>query len=111
MAGMTRTINLIDDPGAACLCVSDHVPKAVQLHVHHILPKSWGGSDHPDNEILLCPSTHDNVHRLLREYQKVGGEPDWAIRRHFGAYARDLAARAWDLASAKARLREIHHDH
>ena len=29
--------------------------------VHHILPKSRGGSDHPDNLISLCTSCHCEV--------------------------------------------------
>ena len=29
------------------------------LEVHHILPKSKGGNNHPENLILLCPNHHE----------------------------------------------------
>lgn len=93
--GDPATINLIDDPWAECVCVADHNPNAIQLHRHHILPLAWGGTDDPSNVVLLCPSTHANVHRLIREYANVGGVPSWTLRRRFGWYARQLADDAW----------------
>lgn len=90
------TINAIDNPGAQCHCVVNHNPNAVQLHVHHILPLAWGGLKERDNEVLVCPSTHDNIHRLLREYKKADGRPSWSIERYFGSYAREMAADAWE---------------
>ena len=30
--------------------------------VHHIIPKSWGGSNRPGNLIYLCKSCHDKCH-------------------------------------------------
>lgn len=89
------TINVIDNPGARCECVTDHNPNAVQLHVHHILPLSWGGAKEKANELLICPTTHDNVHRLLREYKKANGRPSWNVEKYFGVHARELAAEGW----------------
>lgn len=93
--GVPVTINAIDNPDVSCPCVTDHRPSAVQLHRHHILPLAWGGDDDPTNVILLCPSTHANVHRLLREHDRHGGTPPWTIRRWFGGFVRDLARSGW----------------
>lgn len=82
-------------PVKKCLCVGQHVPEVHALASHHILPKSWGGPDGPENRVVLCPSTHENVHQLLNKYVKRGGVPEWSVRRVYGVYARDLAARAW----------------
>jgi hypothetical protein len=40
------------------------------LEIHHIVPRSRGGTHHPDNLITLCSSCHAQVHRgkgLVRE--------------------------------------------
>lgn len=37
--------------------------KKSKLHVHHIVFRSNGGSNAPDNLILLCESCHDKLHR------------------------------------------------
>jgi len=34
----------------------------IRNEVHHIIPKSKGGSNRPDNLILLCPDCHKKVH-------------------------------------------------
>jgi len=31
-------------------------------HVHHIIPKSQGGTDSLDNLILVCPRCHSRIH-------------------------------------------------
>lgn len=79
-----------------CLCVGQHVPEAHALARHHILPKSWGGATTAENLVVLCPSTHENVHQLLNLYIHAGGVPAWAVRRAYGVYARQLAQKAWD---------------
>lgn len=89
-----RTINTYDNPDASCLCVTAHNPNAVELHIHHIWPIGMGGPDEPANEVLVCPTTHSKVHRLLREAVKAGTDPanlPWNMRRAFGAYAVTVA--------------------
>lgn len=80
---------------APCQIHSYHSPRPADTQVHHILPLSWGGPDAPENKISLCPTSHVNVHELLREYAAFGGEPPWEIRREFGPAERALAAEAW----------------
>ena len=42
------------------------------FQLHHIIPKSQNGKDHPDNLITLCPDCHARVHndtQLLKKLQ------------------------------------------
>jgi predicted HNH restriction endonuclease len=34
----------------------------VHLHGHHIIPKSAGGKDDPENGIILCDKCHEGLH-------------------------------------------------
>lgn len=38
------------------------VRDGVELHAHHVEPKSAGGSHHPDNLLTLCAACHDREH-------------------------------------------------
>lgn len=79
-----------------CLCVADHNPNPMRFHVHHKIPRSWGGSDEPENLVVLCPTTHNNVHKLLNEYVRIDAIPSWEIRSRYGSLARSLARHAWN---------------
>lgn len=83
-----------------CKCVSKHVPLPTVLHNHHIIPKYLGGSEDASNKVYLCPTTHDNVHSLLRAYAKHGGRPPGSVRKHYSEFVEDLAHRAWVGATA-----------
>lgn len=67
----------------------------MELNRHHILPLSEGGPDVPDNIVWLCPTSHVNVHELLRAWVKYEGEPPWDIRKHFSPYIREIAAEGY----------------
>lgn len=82
--------------GKGCGCVEQHVPAAYVPEDHHIKPESWGGTRIPENLVRICPNTHTATHRLIDEYVREGGLPPWETRKHFGATARLLAAKAWD---------------
>ena len=43
------------------------------LHIHHIMKRSKGGTDHPDNLLTLCPSCHRKAERKFYN-------PDWTQR-------------------------------
>jgi len=47
--------------------------KTSGLHIHHIMKKSDGGTDHMDNLMTLCPSCHPKADRKLYN-------PDWTKR-------------------------------
>lgn len=85
------------DADQLCGCVSRHVPAPQELNRHHIHPLGEGGVDTEDNVEWLCPTSHANVHELLRAWLKYEGEPPWAIRKHFSPYIRELAARGFHM--------------
>lgn len=84
------------DDGQHCHCVSDHNPNPMELNRHHIWPLYAGGPDEDWNIVWLCPTTHVNVHELLRAWEKYEGEPPWDIRKHFSHYTRSLAEEGWN---------------
>ncbi|MCG7944843.1 MAG: HNH endonuclease [Candidatus Thiodiazotropha taylori] len=45
-------------------------PPSTYTETHHIIPKSLGGSDHPNNLIKLTPKEHYIAHRLLAKIHK-----------------------------------------
>lgn len=52
-----------DAPEPHCAdCGSTDVPLSKDLHVHHIVKRSQGGSDETENLIALCAGCHRNVH-------------------------------------------------
>ena len=55
------------DYGAKCLCSKIHQPAPLELARHHLLPQEHGGPDTKNNLIWLCPTTHVNVHEILRK--------------------------------------------
>jgi hypothetical protein len=87
------------DPRYNCKCVSKHVPRALELHKHHVWPLGEGGPDVRDNLVILCPTTHSNVHRLWRLYEDYDGRPPWDILRNYSEYARAIVEKGRHLRS------------
>lgn len=58
------------------ICKADTIKKGTGLEVHHIIPRSHGGSNKPSNLISLCKKCHNKVHsnnndnKYFRELQK-----------------------------------------
>ena len=58
------------------ICKADTIKKGTGLEVHHIIPRSQGGSNKPSNLISLCKKCHNKVHsnsndnKYFRELQK-----------------------------------------
>lgn len=97
------------DRDLVCKCVYEHRPTPLELNVHHILPQYLGGPDVALNRIALCPTTHANVHEILRLLLRDGpltyGEVDAANERPVSRYAYALAVegyRRWVVATARA---------
>lgn len=81
---------------SVCLCSGKHVPRPHILHRHHIIPISFGGDNARENLIDLCPTTHENVHNLLRQYKKFNGRPPGRVRKHYSDFVQRLAQEAWN---------------
>jgi len=81
-------------------------------HVHHLIPRSKGGTDRPKNLISLCESCHSKVHagkislQILRSALKFTGRLN-SIRK---ALVTDLEKEAKFVSGATThKLREILH--
>ena len=90
------------DADKVCPCVAEHVPKAVELHRHHLLPSYLGGGDTDDNLVWICPNTHAATHELLRLYLRAGGPPHHDVINDYPRHARVLALKAWRLYLGEA---------
>lgn len=55
-----------------CACSAAHRPSVLEPQRHHLWPVYLGGPEHKQTLLLLCPTTHTNVHRLLRAMVKAG---------------------------------------
>ena len=80
-------------PPPKCPCVSAHRPEPKGLDTHHILPLSWGGPDVAANRIDICPTTHRNVHDLLRLMVKTQQWPPREVLMGYSKFARALVGR------------------
>lgn len=59
------------DTDKLCPCTPDHRPPYLETEEHHILPIYLGGPK--DGELVnLCPTTHTNVHEIIRLFLKYG---------------------------------------
>ena len=76
-----------------CQCVGKHIPKPMELHKHHVWPIGEGGPDIKANLVLLCPTTHANVHRLWKLYEEYEGRPPWHLINKYSEYARGIVER------------------
>ena len=54
-----------------CNTHSKDLPKGIKSEVHHILPKSQGGTTVPNNLITLCSKCHKQVHEYLKKNKNV----------------------------------------
>lgn len=84
-----------------CECVAGHRPAAPNPEGHHLWPLYLGGPAHPATLVGLCPTTHDQVHRLLRAMVKAGA---W-LPRQLGQprYAHQVATLGWQAWDAAGR--------
>lgn len=69
--------------------------KKEKFHVHHIIFKSDGGTDTPDNLITLCKICHDKLHRGEFKINGIKSKTKHAteigivksqLKRHFGVF-------------------------
>jgi len=97
------------DPGASCLCTSDHRPPVLEYELHHIQPTYLAGPDVPENKVWICPTTHTNTHELLRlmigagrclSYYELQQLEDRPVSRYAATLAADGYVRAFPTPTA-----------
>src|SRR5215217_7052766 len=92
------------DHGAICYCSKNHQPAPLELNRHHILPLENGGPNTADNVVWNCPTTHVNVHEILRlliKFQEPEGTLTyWTVN---AMYEQPLNRYAYDVAFEGAR--------
>ncbi|MCY4420678.1 MAG: group II intron reverse transcriptase/maturase [Gammaproteobacteria bacterium] len=57
-----RLKTLFDRQAGICASCQAAITQDTGWHVHHVIPRSCGGSDSPDNLVLLHPTCHNQVH-------------------------------------------------
>lgn len=84
------------DDGATCLCMVEHRPAPLEYVEHHVVPTYLGGPDTPENRVWLCPTTHYNVHELLREFLRQSRV--LTFRECSRAWGPPVSEYAWQIA-------------
>ena len=59
-----------------CKCCGKHVPLPIVLKKY--------------NEIVLCPTTYENVIEYKRIWEALGRRPTGNIRKHFSEYVQQI---------------------
>jgi len=80
-----------------CVVHAYHWPPVTDPDTHHIIPLAHGGPDVPDNEVVICPNGHRNIHEALRAM--LAGKPVPKVTRK----ERRLAQRGYDGIMATGR--------
>jgi hypothetical protein len=101
---ITYGISVLEEPDAKCKCVGKHIPRAMELHRHHVWPLGEGGPDTKANLLILCPTTHSNVHMLWRLYEKYDGRPPWDILKNYSEYCRSIVEKGRELRRQAQQL-------
>lgn len=87
------------DADARCLCVSEHRPPVLEYEFHHVWPLYLGGPDVAANKVWICPTTHANVHELMRLMVAGKGSTDSELsaleERPVSRYAAALARQGY----------------
>jgi len=81
---------------APCIFHARHTPQPHVNHKHHVLPLGLGGPDVQDNEVVVCPTMHANIHTILDRAVKLSTFPPWEFLKRFGPADRQIARRGWD---------------
>lgn len=76
---LTKYFKTIDD--------LEQQPQTQPIHVHHIIPKAWGGTNDTNNLIELSVDNHIKVHQLLAE---TGNRSMCYAYKRLASYAEDL---------------------
>lgn len=89
------------DAGKLCQCSADHRPAPLELAAHRLLPGEHGGTYTDNNVVWLCPTTHVNVHELLRLL--LASDPPLTETRVRDLYPQPVSRYAYRIAAEGLR--------
>lgn len=79
-----------------------HKPSSHINHEHHVWPRGHGGPNVAENLIVVCPTGHYNIHRLLEELLTARGEVPYSVLRQFAHDERKYAQLGYDRITRQA---------
>lgn len=85
-------LGIVATTSAKCVVHVNHSPVPRVNVIHHVWPKGKGGPDVAENRIVVCPTGHYNIHKLLAEYEKANGDPGAKARQPFTSSEQQFAA-------------------
>jgi len=74
----TRELVFLRDGGGCIECKSPL--SSADAHIHHLIPRAFGGGDREDNLITLCDGCHANKHRNLQVSLGRRTLEKWVVR-------------------------------
>lgn len=78
------------------------------LQVHHIIPRSKGGSDDPKNLITLCNRCHQGKHGFGQQHNKRARHSKRNHKRKFKGYIKENARRVRAVDYPVQSLEDVH---
>ena len=99
--------------GYRCQHKAKGTKHAKQLHVHHVIFRSQGGSDAPDNLVTLCRDCHEQLHAGIIELpQRKRRMSKTRAATHVGIVQARLKQANWDFTETfgyitKARRQQL----
>jgi RNA-directed DNA polymerase len=62
LSGRVKLLRLWRNQDKRCPVCGERISRESGWHVHHIVPKSEGGKDHPSNLVMVHPNCHRQIH-------------------------------------------------
>jgi 5-methylcytosine-specific restriction endonuclease McrA len=78
------------------------------LQVHHIIPRSKGGSDDPSNLITLCNRCHQSKHGFGKQHNKRARHSKRNRKKKFKNYIKENARRVQAVDYPVQSLEDVH---
>lgn len=97
LSGNSMREKVLSRDGACVLCGSTK-----KLHRHHLIPRSKGGTDTPENQVVLCKKCHEKIHTGEAVLDRKGKTFVWITHAVLGkAYLLSLLSRFGKVRTCK----------
>jgi hypothetical protein len=99
---MTDHEQRIFETAQPCTIHSMHKPHPYVNHRHHVWPLGEGGPDTQDNQIVVCPTGHANIHEVIRLHKLYMGRPPYSEVKRFSFKEREYGKIGFDRITRKS---------